>query len=242
MSEKIIFRDQEGILYIGLNKPEKLNALDEDMWRGLTRILKGASEAKPIIIYGVGKAFSAGDDIKMMFEYKDGGYIVNQLIKPLIEAILEYEMPVIAAVDGYAFGAGLEILLLMDVVVSSPRSVFSVPEARIGLIPPLMLSMGRDLPGLKRAVYLTLTGRRMDAEEAYRYGIVDIIDDDPLKKATEVAKEIMRIPRDTIMSIKRFTNTYRRILYDERILDELSRLMSSEEALELMKRFLEKRL
>ena len=245
MSGKVRVELKDDILYIGLNRPEKLNALDEEMWISIRDALHKYGDEHIAIVYGVGRAFSAGDDIKMMFEaesIKDTEYIVFELIKPLVDAIIDYKMPIMAAVDGYAFGAGFEMLLLMDVVISSSRSIFGVPEARIGLIPPLMLSLGRNVPGLRRAVFLSLTGYRLSAEEAMRLGIVDIIDEDPLGRAGELAKEVLKIPKETLRRIKVHANRFKRELFDEDILRDLSYLMAREESKHLMKLFLEKRL
>ncbi len=245
MSSKVQVEVEDGILLIGLNRPEKLNALDEEMWITIRETLDRYRSQYIAIIYGKGRAFSAGDDIYMMYNAKDKSdtdHIVFNLIKPLIKSISNYEMPLIAAVDGYAFGAGCEMLLLMDLVIASPRSTFAVPEARIGLIPPLMLSLARDIPGIRRAIYLTLTGKWLNVEEAREYGLVDVIDDDPLNKAKELAKKILKIPRETLIRIKRNVNRYKANLIDDSILEDLSYLMSIDESKRLMDLFLNKKL
>ncbi len=244
MTGKVLHSVEDGVLRITLNRPEKLNALDEEMWIELTRILRRYSGKYPAVVTGSGRAFSAGDDIYMMAEardIRDTRYIVMGLIKPLLEAVASYETPIFAAVDGYAFGAGCEILLLMDGVVASPRSTFSVPEAYIGLSPPLMLSAGPSVIGLRRSIYLSLTGRRLTSEEALSIGLIDEISEDPVARAVEIARETLRIPLETLTSIKRIVNRYKAMLIDPEAEEELARLMATSEAQELMKRFIEKR-
>ncbi len=244
MTRLVLVEDRGKYVLIQLNRPEKLNALNEEMWLGVRDAIIEYGSVKPLVLTGSGKAFSAGDDIYMMAE-SDGEegarHIVYDMIKPLLEAIVDAEMPLIAAVNGYAFGAGCEMLLLMDVVVASRDAVFSVPEGKIGLTPPLMLSAGPWNLGLRRTIYLTLTGKWLTAEEAHQYGLVDIVADDPLAEAEKVVESILETPIEAIRRVKRRVNRFKRMLIDEEAFKDLAELMAGETAQKLMKEFIEKR-
>lgn len=245
-TDDVIFEVINNIAIITLNRPAKLNALNENVWKLLRLYINKCKEdnkIKVIVLTGKGRAFSAGDDINMMFKISnvdDARDLVNNIIKPTIEAILRCDKPIIAAVNGLAFGGGFELLLLVDVVVSGKHVKYCVPEIKIGLLPPLMVSIGLFTFGIKKALFLSLLGDEIDAEEAKRIGIVDYIADDPLKKAIELAKILASYPQEAIKEIKRYVNAVRgKIAYDVPI-DKLVHLMLYKDARLLMKTFLEK--
>jgi len=243
MSSKLLIEEEEKIVLIKFNRPEKLNALDENMWIELAETLETYREDKIAIITGIGKAFSAGDDIKMMYEFEgldEAEYFVTTILKRTIRTFLDYRLPIISAVNGYAVGGGCEITLLTDLVVASPDSIFGVPEIRIGLIPPIMLSLGAYMIGFKRAAELSLTGRLLTAEEAMKLGIVDIIDEDPVRKSFELAEELWKIPKETLYSYKDYVNEVKLKMLDDGLADKLALLMVYSEAKKLMEKFLKK--
>ncbi len=164
--------------YILMNRPEALNALNEDMWEGLRLALeKGNSDDNviSIVITGSGRAFSAGDDIAMMSRWNntvDASLWLDRYANPLIDAIAGSGKPVISIVDGIAFGGGCELNVLFDIVIASDRSIFSVPEGLIGALPPVASSYGISLTGRKLFRYL-LTSEWINADKAADLGIVD---------------------------------------------------------------------
>ncbi len=139
--------------YILMNRPEALNALNEEMWEGLRLALeKGNSDDNiiSIVITGSGRAFSAGDDIAMMSRWNnpvDASLWLDRYANPLIDAITGSVKTVISIVDGIAFGGGCELNMLFDIVIASDRSIFSVPEGLIGALPPVASSYGISLTG-----------------------------------------------------------------------------------------------
>ena len=245
MVRRITISEDERIVLIKFNKPEKLNALDEEMWVDLAEILETYREDKIAIITGEGKAFSAGDDIKMMYEFEgldESEYFVTTILRRTIRAFLDYRLPILSAVNGYAVGGGCEITLLTDIVIASPNAVFAVPEIKIGLLPPIMLSLGAYMIGFKKAAELSLTGRFLTANEAHKIGLVDIIDKDPVKKAFEIAEELWRIPKETLYSYKDYVNEVKLKMLDDALADKLALLMVYSEAKKLMEKFLKKEL
>ncbi|RLI82248.1 3-hydroxyacyl-CoA dehydrogenase/enoyl-CoA hydratase family protein [Archaeoglobales archaeon] len=176
----VIYEKRHNYAMITMNRPDKLNALNEDMWIGLNRALLKAEEDKDVravVITGKGRAFCAGDDIAVMGSWKkftDGKEFFEKVASPLVETLMSYTKPVISLVNGYAFGGGMELNLLFDIVIASEEASFAVPEGLIGALPPIASTVGIALLGRKLARYC-LTGEQMDAEEAMRLGLVDII-------------------------------------------------------------------
>ena len=194
---------------ITLDRPEKLNALDEGMWKGLRAALRRAAEderVRAVLVRGQGRAFSAGDDIAMMAEWKgleDARRWHDELLMPLLRELLEHRKPLIALVDGIAFGGGCELLLGFDVVVASERSLFSVPETLIGAIPPIATSIGPSLLG-RKVIRFALTGEWITAEEALRLGIVDVVvpHDQVWEVGVEFAVKVMRPSPQSVRTVK----------------------------------------
>ncbi len=194
---------------ITLRRPEKLNALDEGMWSGLRAALRRAAEderVRAVLVRAQGRAFSAGDDIAMMASWRGPEEVKrwhDELLMPLLRELLEHRKPLIALVDGIAFGGGCELLLGFDVVVASERSLFSIPEAHIGAIPPIASSIGPSLLG-RRVIRYALTGEWMTADEALRLGIVDVVvpHDQVLEVGVEFAVKVMRSSPQSVRTVK----------------------------------------
>jgi enoyl-CoA hydratase/3-hydroxyacyl-CoA dehydrogenase len=124
----------------------------------------------------------------------------DELLMPLLRELLEHRKPLIALVDGIAFGGGCELLLGFDVVVASERSLFSIPEALIGAIPPIASSIGPSLLG-RKVIRYALTGEWITAEEASRLGIVDVVV--PHDRLWEVGVEfVVKVMRSSPQSVR----------------------------------------
>ncbi len=179
---------------ITMRRPEKLNALNEEMWVGLNQAFRRAEDDEDVrvaILAAEGRAFCAGDDITVMGSWKDlkdGTDFFEKIALPLVNTLAYYEKPLISLVNGNAFGGGMELNLFFDVVIASEKATFSVPEGLIGAIPPIASSFGYMLFGRKIARYL-LTGEVMDAEEAKELGVVDLVV--PHEMLEEVAIEFV---------------------------------------------------
>ena len=202
--------------YIVMNRPEALNALNEEMWKGLKlAIEKGNNDDKivSLVITGTGRSFSAGDDIKMMSKWNnsvDASLWLDQYANPLIDTITGSSKPIISIIDGIAFGGGCELNMLFDIVIASNRSIFSVPEGLIGALPPVASSYGIALTGRKLFRYL-LTSEWINAYQAKDLGFVDLVVS-PEQLPFLVYEFTEKISRNAPMSItntKRVINAYK---------------------------------
>lgn len=201
---------------ITIDRPDRLNALNEEAWKGLRLALEESlksENARSVVITGSGRAFSAGDDIDMMENWKnsmDAKIWMNKYAQPLLDAIASYPKPIISAVNGISFGGGCEINMLFDVVIASEKAVFSLPEGLIGAMPPIGSSYGIALISRKLARY-ALTGDWLSAREAEKIGLVDIVvPHDQLQAAIlEFTNKIAKMAPLSVAGIKSSINSVR---------------------------------
>lgn len=174
------FEVQDHVARVTIDRPERLNAVDSATEARLQEIwaeLEGPSEVRCVILTGAGdRAFSAGADMKdsggksgleYWAEPRPGGFGGIALRTTL-------DVPVIARVNGFALGGGFEMVLGCDIVVAAEEAEFALPEARVGRLPldGGMVLLQRQVPR-KLAMGLMLTGRRVKAAEAFRWGLVN---------------------------------------------------------------------
>ena len=209
--DNILVTKENGICTITLNRPKILNPLSPKVLDDLTLIfgeLADDGEVKAVVVTGAGKAFSAGGDVKNSvsrlntmkpFEFRD--YVHTEVIN----RIVELEKPVIAAVNGIATGGGLDIALACDIRFASETARFSSIFVKMGLIPDQggVYHLPR-LVGLGRAKLLAFTGDIIDAQEAYRMGMVDRLfpENELLPAALKLAKNLAEGPLKAISMIK----------------------------------------
>lgn len=189
--------DDNGIGTITINRPDKLNALNEEVLDELAEVFQKIAvdkDVKGVILTGAGeKAFVAGADIKELSTLDEHtGRMVSQKGQQIFQSIEDTRKPVIAVVKGYALGGGAELAMACHLRVASSSAVFGLPEVGLGLIPGyggtqrLPLIVGRA-----RALEMILTGKQVKAEEAYEMGLVNTIAEDPESKAREMLKKIL---------------------------------------------------
>lgn len=202
---------QDQVALITINQPDKLNALNSDRLRSLFLRIQEASlaqEARAIVLTGAGdRAFVAGADIKEMVSLDhEAGRAFGELGHAVTSALEDAPQPVIAAVNGYAFGGGCELALACDIRLASPNAVFAQPEVSLG-IPPGWGGSQRlpRIVGPGIAAELIFTGRRVDAEEALRIGLVNTIhpQGDLLREALEMARQIAANSPMSVQAAKR---------------------------------------
>ena len=245
MEENVVLEEAGRIAVIRFNRPEKLNAMNLEMWGRLDKLVTSAcDEYDAIVLTGSGRAFSAGDDIKAMLDLQslEDAHNFFSVVAGAMEAIATCSKPVVAALNGIAAGGGAEMLLLTDYVIAAREAWISYPEILIGLLPPILLSLGPEIIGLKKTRQLALTGERLTAKEALKLGIVDEIVDkkELLDKAINKAKQLASAPTHATRTIKQLLyQRYQQILGEA--VAELERLVIGEEAKKLMQLFLESR-
>jgi 2-(1,2-epoxy-1,2-dihydrophenyl)acetyl-CoA isomerase len=211
--EKIIVEKEEGIAVIRLNRPEAMNALDMEIREELAKAIEDIridDNIKVLIITGVGRAFCAGGDITTMKEIRaDQGRERLKKIHRLLLNLVSMEKPVIAAVNGYAFGGGCNLALAADIIVASENAKFSQSFVKIGLVPDMggMYFLPR-LVGLAKARELMFLGETVDAKEAERIGMINKVvpREDLEKTAKELARKIVMGPSKSIGMTKTILN------------------------------------
>ena len=166
------------VTIIGFNRPETINAINDEIRFGLPAALNEADsddDTRVIVLHGGdARGFCAGADIK---EARPSETAIaawrRHASNPWIESFARTNKPTIAAVHGYCMGGGMEIALACDIRIASPDAVFSLPETALGLIPGAGGTQRlHRIIGYGRALDLLLTGERIDATEAHRIGLV----------------------------------------------------------------------
>jgi len=203
MSDLVLMEVRERIAVLTLNRPEKLNALSYALVDRLMQLLDAIEddpELRAIVLTGAGRAFSAGADIKEFSESVRRGPDVavrafvrrGQALTARMEA---FPKPIIAAVNGIAFGGGCEITEAVHLAVASEEAVFAKPEIAIG-IPPTFGGTQRlaRLAGRKRALEYLLTGDTFTPQRAHELGLVNRVvpPEELLPSAFDLAGRILR--------------------------------------------------
>lgn len=180
MAEYIITEKDKGILKLTISREEALNALNGDVISELESILDNISEDKDVgalIITGAGRSFVAGADIgvQSVFNVKEAREWGRKGAS-IFRKLELMEIPTIAAVNGFALGGGCELALSCDMIVASSKAKFGQPEVSLGITPGF--SGTQRLPrkiGVAKAKELIFTGKMIDAYEAERIGLVNIV-------------------------------------------------------------------
>lgn len=194
------YKREERIATITINRPETMNAMSVGAWQELNKALeefRDDSEAWVAIITGAGeKAFCSGADIKEMVPFMKEVTHTPWLGPPLNVRDLEIWKPIIAAINGLALGGGLEIVLACDIRIASENARLGLPEVRWSLIPGWggTQRLPRMVPWC-RAAEIILMGRAVDAQEAYRLGLINKVvpQKDLMPTARQWAQEICQL-------------------------------------------------
>jgi enoyl-CoA hydratase len=210
--ENLLTETRERVAIITLNRPQRLNALNDAIADELKDALAGF-DADPgisvIVITGSAKAFAAGADIGAMAEWGYAKVLGDNFITRNWEAVRYTRKPVIAAVAGYALGGGCELAMACDFIVAADTAKFGQPEITIGTMPGF--GGTQRLPravGKAKAMDWCLTGRTIDAAEAERAGLVSRVvpADKLLDEALAVAAQIASYSLPVVMKVKEAVN------------------------------------
>lgn len=202
MSEyrNVLTEDRDGVLIVTINRPQALNALNNDVILDLQDLfgkdLVELPNLKGIVVTGAGeKAFVAGADIKEFLNLPadTGGYNLSRRGNDVYFLIERFHKPVIAAVNGFALGGGCELAMACHMRIAGAKARFGQPEVNLGIIPGY--GGTQRLPkliGRGRAMEYTLTGDMISADEAYRIGLVNHVVDpgEEVNKAVEIINKI----------------------------------------------------
>lgn len=206
MTDRILVQKDGHVAWLILNRPDRLNAMTIEAWSLMNdelRKLNQDRDVRCLIIAGAGRAFLAGHDVAEIREHNEdiesGKLTPSQLrewqkhLQNSTRLIRAARFPVVAAVQGYAVGAGCELAFACDLVVAARDARFGFPEVNIGVTITNggTYTMPRKI-GLARARELAYTGELIDAEEAYRIGLVNRLVE-PGAERTEAGKLARRI-------------------------------------------------
>jgi len=183
---------KDNVAYITLNRPERLNSFDLKLGEELYQVLKkhGNNPAiRAVVIKGTGKGFCGGGDVKEMYAAEDKPRFLRDLTKAIHRCVIEMrnmEKPVIAAVNGAAFGAGLSLALACDIIIAVKNAKLGTAFIGVGLAPGCGTQFFTKLVGYQKACEYILTSKTFTAEEAEQLGIVNkVVEDDGLDAAVE---------------------------------------------------------
>jgi methylglutaconyl-CoA hydratase len=197
--EKIKIEKQSGVLVATLSTPEKRNVLDEKMIAEITEVFTEESKDKRLkvaLIQGEGEIFCAGGDLRWMKEKGELKYDENladaRKLAQMYESIWKFPVPVIVKVQGGAFGGGVGFLAVSDISICEKNAKFRTPEVKIGLIPAVISVFLLRKIGMSNLKFLALTGKEIDAFEAQKIGLINIVceKDELDKKVNEIIEEI----------------------------------------------------
>jgi enoyl-CoA hydratase/carnithine racemase len=166
---------QDSVALVRINRPERLNALSRQVEQDVAAALAAVdarADVRVVILTGAGKAFSVGADIDELATTPEAAARQLRDTLAFLSSPERLQKPVIAAVNGYAFGGGLELAIACDVIVASERATFAVPEPTLGVVPGFAMQRLPGLIGVARAREILLTARRLTAAEAQQYGLV----------------------------------------------------------------------
>ena len=246
---------REGVLTLRMNRPEKLNALNPELGQALAAgVERGAANAavRAMILTGEGRAFCSGGDLGMIKAYREAGRAGE--LEPLllagtrlILALRTTEKPVIAAVNGPAAGAGMNVALACDMRIASEEAVFGQNFVKVGLFPDYGGTyLLPRLVGEARAAWMFYTGEMINAKEALRIGVVDQVAPpaEVMPTAEALAKRIAAGPPLAVGAVKRTLFGSQRAELEralEREAQQQAKCFASEDCTEGIRAFLEKR-
>lgn len=246
-SDIAISRDQ-GVLALGLNRPQKLNAITREMYATLAREINGANgdvEIGSVLIYGEGDDFTSGNDLNDFLEHPPTGD--ESPVWHFLTAIRDFSKPLVAAISGRAVGVGVTMLFHCDYVIAGRNSKLSMPFVNLGLVPEAGSSYLLPLiAGHQRAAEMFMLGEVFSAQRGYEAGFInEVVDEEEVAvRAGERAKHLADQPRTAIRETKRLLRQDHKEQLTAVMAEEaklFTAALASDEAREAFMKFLMKR-
>ena len=210
----ILYMERGAVALVTLNRPDALNSFTRQMHRELWAALDRA-EANPavraLVLTGAGRGFCAGADLAEfdfapgpdLVQRADPGPVIDQAFNPTARRIQSLRMPVIAAVNGVAAGAGVSLAMTCDIAIAAPGASFIQAFSKIGLIPDAGGSWFLvERLGLARAMALAMTGDKLPAAQAKEWGMIWDVQDDPLAAALAMAGKLAVMPTKALVATR----------------------------------------
>ncbi len=211
MSE-IIYKTKDSIATVTMNRPEKRNALNDNVINGLKSALSSANDDETInavVIRGEGKEFCSGADLSALQKISESSVLENLAdadnLRQLFSQIRSVKVPVIAAVTGRALAGGCGLATACDIVLANKSARFGYPEVKIGFVPAMVMAILRRNLSEKRAFELITKGFEFDAETAEKIGLINRVFDDATFE-TEVENYVAdykKVSRSAVVLSKR---------------------------------------
>ena len=251
MSQPLVhFERRERTALLTLDRPGRLNAVGSDMLSELHEhldLIEADAGLRAVVITGAGRAFSAGADIDELDTHATP-HDFARFVKRLTDAYDRIERlpkPVIAAINGFALGGGLEMALSCDLRVAAPGAKLGLPEVKLGVMPGAAGTqrISRLLPA-GVAKFLLMTGEPMSASDAERFGLVNQIADDCVTVALELSHRLSDMAPMALAAAKRLVDRGREMSLESAIVFEretVTALFSTEDRQEGLTAFREKR-
>ena len=246
----VLFEKKGKIAYVTINRPEAMNALDNEVQQGLAkawRDLDSDPDLLVAILTGAGdKAFTAGADLKKVHSEPRHDDYTNLTGRNLAPSVDRTAKPVIAAINGYCLAGGLELALACDIRIASDTASFGCPEVRWNLLHGYGALRLPQMVPMSMAMEMMLTGDRIDAQEAYRIGLVSRVVPaaDLMKTAEAIAERICENAPIAVRVTKELAYRGLHLPLDDgvRLYAALSRsVMATEDSWEGPRAFAEKR-
>jgi len=205
---------KDSVATITLNRPERLNSFDMTLGRELYDVLQKVGNNQQVLVViltGVGKGFCGGGDVKEMHTATDKPRFLRDLTRAIHRCVIEIrsmEKPVIAAVNGAAFGAGLSLALACDMIIAVKQAKMSTAFIGIGLAPGCGTQFVTKVVGYQRACEYILTSKTFTAEEGYHLGLINKVVDADTFDATveEIASTFRSLPPIAVGKAKMLIN------------------------------------
>jgi 2-(1,2-epoxy-1,2-dihydrophenyl)acetyl-CoA isomerase len=210
----VLYEERGAVALVTLNRPAALNSFDRqmhhDLWAAMDR-----AEANPairaMVLTGAGRGFCAGADLSSfdftpgadMVARADPGPVIDQAFNPTTRRIQSLRMPIIAAVNGVAAGAGASVAMACDIAIAAPGASFSQAFSKIGLIPDAGSSwLLVERLGLARAMALSMTGDKLPAQQAKDWGVIWEVADDAVAAALAMAERLALMPTKALVATR----------------------------------------
>lgn len=212
--EIVCYEARGAVALITLNRPEALNSFTRSMHHALWAALERAevdAAVRAVVITGAGRGFCAGADLAE-FDFTPGpdlvaradpGPIIDQAFNPTTRRLQALRMPVLAAVNGVAAGAGVSLAMACDIAIAAPQASFIQAFSKIGLIPDAGGSWFLvERLGLARAMALAMTGDKLPAAQAKDWGLIWDVADDPVAAALALAARLAEMPTQALVATR----------------------------------------
>ena len=210
----VLYEERGAVALVTLNRPAALNSFDRqmhhDLWLAFDRAEANAA-IRAMVLTGAGRGFCAGADLSSfdftpgpdMVERADPGPIIDQAFNPTTRRIQSLRMPIIAAVNGVAAGAGASVAMACDIAIAAPQASFIQAFSKIGLIPDAGSSwLLVERVGLARALALAMTGDKLPAQQAKDWGVIWEVADDAVAAALAMAERLAVMPTRALVATR----------------------------------------